>query len=140
MVLYPEGWKKQWNGCRDAPNTEAHRLQVNDVGFLSKIVGHERQRYGLESGRTYAAGLSNGGQMAHRLATERPDLFLAVAAIVAQQPERRNSRCLMPKGAVSALIMNGTEDPLIANDGVTPSFYGLTPAAPVQSMAGSLQH
>ncbi|MEE4209903.1 MAG: hypothetical protein V2I43_11610 [Parvularcula sp.] len=140
FLLYPEGWKLEWNGCRDAPDNEAHNLPVDDVGFLTSLIAEIRAEKGIAAHDVFVIGLSGGGQMAYRLATERPKLFSAAAVLVAQQPEPSNSRCREPQGPVPMLIMNGTADPLIPYEGGIPSFYGLTPAGPVQSMEGTIRH
>ena len=57
--------------------------------------------YPIDSDRVYAMGVSDGGQMSYRLATERPDRFAAIAAIVAQQAAPENSNCREPRGPIS---------------------------------------
>jgi polyhydroxybutyrate depolymerase len=52
--------------------------------------------------------------MAYRLACERPDRFVAVAAVAGNLPARLACR---PARPVSVLVMNGTEDPLMPWNG-----------------------
>ena len=96
--------------------------------------------YDVDTARIYATGISDGGQMSYRLATERPDRFAAVAILVAQQAEPENSNCQHPRGPISVLVMNGTADPIIPFAGGVASFYGWFPAGRVQSMDGTLAH
>ena len=48
----------------------------------------------------FATGISNGGQMALRLALEAPELVRAVAPVAASLPAERNLDC-KPPGAPS---------------------------------------
>jgi polyhydroxybutyrate depolymerase len=78
--------------------------------------------------------------MTYRLATEHPERFAAIAAVIAQQPVPENSNCLSPKGPVAVLVMNGTDDPIIPFGGGEASFHGVLSVGDVQSMEGTLAH
>ncbi len=148
LVVYPEGLANssalgagpEWNDCRKSTRNRAHDLNVDDVGFLEQIVAQVVDSYDVDTARIYATGISDGGQMSYRLATERPDRFAAVAIVVAQQAEPENSNCLHPRGPISVLVMNGTTDPIIPYQGGVASFYGWFPAGRVKSMEGTLAH
>lgn len=148
LVAYPEGLAdsaglgvgNEWNDCRKSTRNKAHDLNVDDVGFLTRLVDDLVDEYGVDRRRIYALGISDGGQMSYRLATERPDLFAAVAIIVAQQAEPYNSNCLNPRGPISVMVINGTADPVIPFEGGEASFFGAFSAGDVQPMAGTLAH
>lgn len=146
LLVYAEAWEKggkdtyEWNDCRKNTDLPAHNMNVNDVGYLVWLRSHLMQTYSLDPDRVFAMGVSDGGQMCYRLATEHPELFSSVAMMIAQQAEPENSNCNHPEGAVSILIMNGTEDPIIPFHGGEASFYGFASAGMVQSMEGTIAH
>ena len=97
-----------WNDCRaDADSNPGS----DDTAFIVELVAALRREYAVSSHRVYVIGTSNGGQMALRLAIERPQIISAAAAIVAAMPVR--SECPAPKRSVSILFMNGTHDPVM---------------------------
>ncbi|WP_297957855.1 PHB depolymerase family esterase [uncultured Ruminococcus sp.] len=53
----------------------------DDLGFLRALAKHLQERYGLDPGRTYAVGFSNGAFMAHRLAAQAGDTYSAVVSV-----------------------------------------------------------
>ena len=104
--------KRGWNDCRsDAQGNP----QTNDVLFISKLLDKLRLNYDYNINKVYVAGISNGGQMAMRLAMEIPEKITAFAAIVAAMPV--HSKCNKTKVPVSALYMNGTADPILPFSG-----------------------
>ncbi|MYM41736.1 extracellular catalytic domain type 1 short-chain-length polyhydroxyalkanoate depolymerase [Duganella qianjiadongensis] len=75
----PGGRLATWNagGCCGY----ARDQNLDDVAFLRAVVAELRGRYRIDSARVFAAGMSNGGMMAHRLACDAADLFRAVASV-----------------------------------------------------------
>ena len=146
LLVYAEAWAKggasgpEWNECRKNTPLPAHLENVDDVGFVMGLLDRLAQEYAIDPTRVYATGVSDGGQMSYRLATEHPDRFAAIAALIAQQSAPENSNCTEPRGPISVLVMNGTEDPLIPYGGGEASFYGWFSAGQVQSIEGTLAH
>jgi polyhydroxybutyrate depolymerase len=116
----------------------AHLENVDDVGFVLEVLEATAREYALDRASVYAAGVSDGGQMAYRMGIEHPDRFAAIAAIVAQQPSPHNSSCREPRGPISVLVMNGTEDPIIPYEGGEASFHGWFSAGEVQPIEGTI--
>lgn len=52
----------------------------NDLAFVDAILAHLATDFTIDPHRIFAAGFSNGAQMASRMAFERGDVFAAVAA------------------------------------------------------------
>jgi polyhydroxybutyrate depolymerase len=146
LLVYAEAWAEggrwgpEWNDCRKNTALPAHLENVDDVGFIVWLLERLAGEYPIDRQRVYSAGISDGGDMSYRLATERPHLFAAVAAVVAQQAAPQNSNCTNPGGPISVLVMNGTADPVIPYEGGIASFHGISAAGEVQSMAGTLAH
>lgn len=85
IVVYPEGLAdglfevRTWNAGLCCGHSAASN--VDDVGFIEKLVMHIIEEYSVDQDRVYATGMSNGGYMAYRLACEKPELFAAIAPV-----------------------------------------------------------
>ena len=85
LVAYPEGTGpfdgkfETWNagGCCGS----AVRDQVDDLGFVRRLLADIARRQPYDPARVYATGLSNGAMMAYRLATELSDQIAAIAPV-----------------------------------------------------------
>lgn len=125
VAVYPDGFAAHWNDCRVAAPYEANRLNIDDVGFLRAIARYFEEQSNADPARIFATGLSNGGQMALRLALEAPDLVRAVAVLGANMPVAENTDCKARGEPVSFMLMNGTSDPMNPYDGGEVALYGV---------------
>lgn len=116
-VLYPDGYRKHWNGCRRAPGDAAHRKDIDDVGFLLALVDLCAERWHTDPHVVYAIGFSNGAHMCYRLAIEAPERIAGIAAIAAGMPAPGWSKCSDPGKHVPVMIVNGTDDPINPYEG-----------------------
>lgn len=123
LVAYPNGIDKRWNDGRSKEETgwRTHRENADDVGFISALIDELVETRNVDPRRVYVTGVSNGGQMAHRLACELADKIAAIAPVIAQMPAHFAPRC-KPARPVSVLMMPGTDDPLIPWEGGTIRF------------------
>jgi polyhydroxybutyrate depolymerase len=110
-LLGPED-SRGWNDCRD---DAVGNPESDDVKFLSELLDEVEEEYDYDVNRTYVTGISNGAMMTLRLAHEIPNKITAFGAIVNSMAA--NSKCNDSDIAISALFMNGTEDPLVPYDG-----------------------
>jgi polyhydroxybutyrate depolymerase len=146
LLVYAEAWREgsalghEWNDCRRHTAQPAHGENVDDVGFVLEVVEATAREHPVDRARVYAAGVSDGGQLAFRVAAEHPDRLAAIAAVVAQQPTPENSSCPEPRGPISVLVMNGTEDPVIPYQGGEASFHGWFSAGDVQSAEETISY
>ena len=89
IVVYPEGdgeldkltgkLNQAWNAgwcCSHSVNEE-----IDDVGFIEKMIQVVIQKYNIDTNRIYASGWSNGCAMSQRLAMESSDIFAAVGCM-----------------------------------------------------------
>jgi polyhydroxybutyrate depolymerase len=125
VVAYPDGFERHWNDCRRGGPYSANTQDVDDPAFLAALVDHLVERFGIDRGRVYATGLSNGGQMSLRLALERPDLVAAVAPVAASLPTDDNLDCAKSGRPVAVLFVNGTDDPMNPYAGGPVALYGV---------------
>jgi polyhydroxybutyrate depolymerase len=84
VIAYPDGigspvkagFAQTWNGgyCCGPAVVQG----VDDVAFLRQLVAELQRTYVIDPARIYAAGHSNGGIMAYRLACEAADVFAGI--------------------------------------------------------------
>lgn len=120
LVVYPDGIEtavkitpngRVWNGGDCCAN--AVREGVDDVGFLVQLIDELSASRSVDSSRVFAAGHSNGGIMAYRLACERPD---KVRGIGLQSGWMGIDSC-SPSRPISAVHIHGTGDENAPFDG-----------------------
>ena len=112
-VAYPDGYRGGWADGRGV--TAADADGVDDIAFLSALIDWSAERHGTRADHTIIAGVSNGAIMAHRLALQASERIAAFAAVAGALPDAL--RDVQPTHAVSALLINGTADPLVALGG-----------------------
>ena len=124
IAVYPDGYKQHWNDCRAGADYAANQENIDDVGFLRALVQRMVEEQGIDPGRVFATGLSNGGQMAYRLGLEAPDLVAGIAAMAASLPVKANLDCEPSGKPVAAMVMNGTADPVNPYGGGVVKIFG----------------
>ncbi len=117
ILIVPDGSEGSggdngWNDCRSDSKGNPNS---NDVLFVSNLLDFVLNEYEANTSKVFAVGTSNGGHMAFRLAQEIPEKLKAFAAIVASNPI--NTQCVNSTLPISALIINGTEDPILPYEG-----------------------
>ncbi|TGD85356.1 polyhydroxybutyrate depolymerase [Mycolicibacterium sp. CH28] len=119
VVAYPEGVGGSWNaGAGGSPTSDqagccgrASRDGVDDVGFVTAAVREIVANVGIDPARIYAAGISNGGMLAYKLACDS-----AVFAAIGPDSATQLDACPAPH-PTSVLHIHGTGDRLIRYDG-----------------------
>jgi polyhydroxybutyrate depolymerase len=102
-VAYPDGLNRAWNaggGCCGVPG----RSGTDDVGFITQLVARICAEIRIDPDRIYATGMSNGGMLAYRLASETR-IFAAIGPVAATQLSRSRS-----PAPVSVIHIHGTAD------------------------------
>ncbi len=123
LVVYPAGIGGHWNDGRNVERYVAQRENVNDVGFLAKLVDELVEKRNVDPDAVFFVGVSDGAMMAHRFACERTAKLRAFVAVIGSMPynvARRRSRC--GTEPLSVLMINGTADPIVPWDGGTVTF------------------
>jgi polyhydroxybutyrate depolymerase len=103
IAVYPDGLGRAWNAgpCCGAPS----RLNVNDVGFVAKLLDRLGRQHSIDRKRIYATGISNGGLFSYRLACQLSGRIAAAAPVAATLV----SDCA-PTRPVSILHVHGLDD------------------------------
>jgi len=123
IMVYPEAVQKSWNNGRKLDETKAWREDIDDVGFIVKIVETLEAKYKVDRKRIYTTGMSNGGFMSSRLLCERADLFRGGAILTASISTDFFPNC-KPSQPIAVLLMNSTKDAIIPYDGGIIKFFG----------------
>jgi polyhydroxybutyrate depolymerase len=117
-ICYPQGEKDgrgtpSWNV--GYPFQED--MKIDDVDFLCKLAGHLQAKYGLSRENTFCTGFSNGGEMCYLLASQRPDVFSAVAPIAGLTMEWLYKSAPCPTNPIPLFEVHGTMDKTSEWDG-----------------------
>jgi polyhydroxybutyrate depolymerase len=105
------GNSQSWNDCRTLTSANPGFSGADDVTFISELIEWTKKSFSIDNTRVYATGVSNGGMMSYRLATEFNNKIAAIAAFIALQPDP--SECPSPSAAMPMMICVGTQDPLM---------------------------
>jgi polyhydroxybutyrate depolymerase len=104
LVAYPDGLNRGFNALICC-GTE------DDVGFIRTITKRLTGSRQADPGRVYATGISNGGDMAYKLAVELPGTFAAIAPVsggyLGTDAEKKS---YMPRTPVSVMTFIGGLD------------------------------
>jgi polyhydroxybutyrate depolymerase len=119
LVIYPQGFEGNWNGCRRRAPSSANRLEIDDPGFVRALLRRLEETHGAGrvGGGVLAFGFSGGGHLAFRLALETPELVDAVVAVGAGLPDPSDSDCKPSGQPVAVSLIDGTDDPINPFDG-----------------------
>ncbi len=123
VVVYPDGYKHNWNDCHSKATFAAHTENIDDMGFVKGLIAREAAQRRINENHVYVLGYSNGGQMALRLALQAPEQVagIAIAGASLQAPE--DSSC-SEQGSVPLLVVDGEKDPIHPIDGGTITLFG----------------
>ncbi len=119
IAAYPNGtglFKTRvltWNAANCCGR--AKKKNVDDVGFIRKMLEKLEKDYAIDPRRVYVTGMSNGGMLAFRLACEMADKIAAIAPVAAAF----NDDPCQPAEPVSVIMFNGTLDKRVPFDGGT---------------------
>ena len=116
LVVYPQGLGKSWNDGRQDPISYAHKNDIDDIGYLSKIIRRMIKEYKVDSDRVFVTGISNGGFMSIRVSRELADQVKAVAVVCAAIPLNTKDAHVDAQ-SMNTLLINGTTDPLVPYNG-----------------------
>lgn len=132
VVIAPDAGREGWSDCFAS---ESRIARKDDVGFIDALISYAIVNHNVDPDRVYLIGVSRGGWMAYRVATEIPHRLAAFSVVLAGMPPPGRSRT--PMTPLSTLIFGCTADPLIRYHGGKP-WYALGFAEPVRSIEESV--
>ncbi len=112
IVVYPQAYKRHWNDGRGIKKYDSHRLNICDVCFINAIIDTLEKKYNIDTSRIFAAGISNGGIMAMRLACDPSSRIKKIASLAMLLTDTLTKICRMPHPR-GAMFFIGTDDPLV---------------------------
>jgi polyhydroxybutyrate depolymerase len=116
MVAYPLGSGRfpTWNAGKCCGYAE--RKDIDDVGFIDKMIADIKTKVKVDNTRIYATGMSNGGMMAYRLACERANVFAAIAPVAGAM----NTHRCEPNARPAVMVFHALDDRNVLYDGGIP--------------------
>jgi polyhydroxybutyrate depolymerase len=116
IVGYPEALNEYWNDAREDSVSLSHYDEIDDVGFIEKVMDYAIDSFKIDIDKIYIAGFSEGGLMAFRLACEIPQKIHGFAMVAATMPLDQIVECT-PDTTASFIMINGTRDPVLPYEG-----------------------
>ncbi len=112
IVAYPNGTGRSeniltWNGGNCCGYAQLNN--VDDVGFVRAVLGDLAKVANIDSKRVFATGMSNGGILCYRLASELSDRIAAIAPVSGTM----GTATCKPKRPVSVMHFHGTDDKFV---------------------------
>jgi len=110
----------QWN--LDGPGSLQYHYDVDDLGFIAELVDLFKSTYKIDASRVYATGMSNGAMLTYYVSMLLPGTFAGFAAVCSPMTlnlfEPYMDFDLDVGCPVTMILMQGTDDPIVAYDGM----------------------
>ena len=116
ILGYPVALNDYWNDAREDSISLSHYDDVDDVGFLEKVIEYAIDSFRVDPEYVFVTGLANGGLMTFRLACEIPEKFRGFATVAASLSLDQLVDC-SADSAISLMAINGTRDPILPYEG-----------------------
>jgi polyhydroxybutyrate depolymerase len=117
VVIHPEAWgtPTSWNAgtCCDPATSN----NIDDIGFMTKLLDEAKSRLCLDDDRVYMMGLSNGAYMSQRSACQLADRIAAIGPVAGNLLFQGCA----PSRPVPVWMVHGTGDPIISYSWVGPT-------------------
>ena len=135
-VLFPQGYARSWSVPGGA-STPAHNAGIDDVAFVSILLDSVGPRYGLDTTRVTAVGISNGGYLVQALGCALASRLAGIVPVAAPFPSRPIVACV-PSRPISVLEIVGTGDQDAGSFPDTLASWSRTDKCPGAAIAGAL--
>lgn len=134
LAVYPQGYGLAPPGFSwaDGRGTTADMANIDDVGFMLKLIDSLGAAYNVDTSRVYVCGFSNGGFMTQRLACEIPGKFAAIGGLGCSLDTNLIQTCT-PLQSVPMAYFFGTSDPEVPYAGGSMNNPAVTPVVPVDT-------
>ncbi|MDP3498925.1 MAG: PHB depolymerase family esterase [Myxococcales bacterium] len=139
-TLTGTGQQRIWNAGGGMPPWACVgycRADIDEAAYVRAVLDVLPSTIALDPTRVYAAGLSNGGAVAHRLGCELADRITAIVSIGAGNQFATSAPCI-PSRPLPVLQINGTADGCWPFDGGPITCLNPNATAPVISAFASI--
>jgi polyhydroxybutyrate depolymerase len=126
IVVYPNGLGGRWN----SGTFFGISSNVDDVGFLARLIDYMTIFYRIDTKRVYSTGYSAGGFMSYKLACELTNRIAAIAPVAASMVPEGNFDNCYPSRPFPILAINSVNDPVTMYNG----FASVTPIDDVMEL------
>ena len=110
VVVYPQGTVDlRENTFFNVGYSFNQNSTVDDVAYIRSLVKHLQTTYQTSTEKTFATGMSNGGDMSYLLACTSSDLFRAVAPVAGVMMKETLESC-NPQRLIPIFEIHGTKD------------------------------
>ena len=116
IVAYPDAVEHHWNDGRGLKKYRSQKDNIDDVGFISRMIDAIAGEYNIHKAHVYITGASNGAMMSLRLGCELAHKIAAMAPVIGSMPENLVTQCA-PARPIPLMMINGTDDPLVPWEG-----------------------
>jgi len=107
IIAYPDAPVGNWaEGCNC---NNADRLQIPDLEFMDAMIADIELRFSIDKDRIIAAGFSQGGLFATRLACERSTVFTGIVVVAATMSVPLSQSC-EPERPIAITFIHGKQD------------------------------
>ncbi len=106
IVVYPQGFLRQWH------YEPTQRSSVDDVAFTIALLERLADEVSFDPRRVYAAGFSQGGFFALRLACDLPDHIAALGMVASTMTPGQREAC-RPTRPIPVMMVHGDADPVV---------------------------
>lgn len=118
IAVFPNGYSKRDGGKLASWNAGnccagARDDNIDDVGFVRKMIERLRGQLNIAEGRIYATGMSNGALFSYRLACEMSETVRAIASVAGSD----GMKICTPKRPVAILEIHAKDDEFVLFDG-----------------------
>ncbi|MDA8859195.1 T9SS type A sorting domain-containing protein [Flavobacteriaceae bacterium] len=131
-VCYPRGTvdgsgNRFWNVGYDFHPNET----VDDVDFLKELAIYLQSEHNLNADKTFATGMSNGGEMCYMLACQASETFKAVVSVAGMMLQEIMDTC-NPSNLISIFEIHGINDNVnyYNGDPTSSGGWGVYPSIP----------
>jgi len=118
IVVFPNGYSRMDSGKLATWNAgnccgRARDENVDDVGFVRKMVAHLKSELNIDAARVYSTGMSNGAIFSYRLACEMSDTVRGIASVAGSD----GMKSCNPSRPVSVLAIHAKDDEFVLFNG-----------------------
>lgn len=138
VVVYADGYKQSWHDGRTATKYPARTENVDDVRFLNQLIATIADKHGIDAGRVYGFGYSNGAHMLYKMMARSPQTFAAIVAAAANMSEPGSTDNPELATPTPIMLVAGTKDPLNPYAGGRSGSRG-NPLGQVRSASGTAE-
>lgn len=137
-VVYPQGSKDKYG--KTHWDADLSISQTDDVGFITSLASHLKQKHALDPRKLFVFGVSNGGFMAYKLAETVPEQVTAIGSVVGTMSGKTWRTRDSSAAPVPVIQFSGMMDHIVPMDGSMSKNNGWGGAPHIESIVSYWAH